>query len=76
MNRAATRPGRDASGVYGNRSVLEGPRSAPPIPPDRSDDHLVAVTELSGEVIHLVVSFIDALVRKTRLQVLASEAER
>ena len=36
------------------------------------DDRIAAVTELSEEDLNLVASFIDALVTKTRLKVLAS----
>jgi hypothetical protein len=51
------------------------PQAAPPHPDEFALGHrLATVSELNSEELALVTSFIDALVAKTRLKVLASES--
>lgn len=51
--------------------VDDAPRRRFRTPEDVLGDHLATVAELGDDDLHLVVSFIDALVTKTRLKTLA-----
>lgn len=51
--------------------VDDAPRRRFRTPEDVLGDHLATIAELSDDDLHLVASFIDALVTKTRLKTLA-----